>query len=236
MLRTGVEGFDGKPTELGQRGPARALRSWSTSSPAPARRASPRCRRSSGCTAASLTWSSSVSTCRIRSSRASARSPEPASPTPRCRDPSGDLLRNVGGAGLPTTLLLDGGGRVVDTHTGALSEADCGGSSTASSVRSRCRQHRPGASSVIDARWPSPSPPACSATVNPCGFAMLPAYLSYFLGIDRTHDGPAEAGVLRALLVGAVVSLGFVAAVRRGRRHHQLDLGRHLRLRRGSPS
>lgn len=51
------------------------------------------------------------------------------------------------------------------------------------------------------------------ATVNPCGFAMLPAYLSYFLGIDHTGERPdrAEGGVLRALLVGAVVSLGFVA-------------------------
>ena len=28
------------------------------------------------------------------------------------------------------------------------------------------------------------------ATVNPCGFAMLPAYLSYFLGIEGTDDGP----------------------------------------------
>ena len=48
------------------------------------------------------------------------------------------------------------------------------------------------------------------ATVNPCGFAMLPAYLSYFLGIERTGDDDVEAGVLRALVVGAVVSLGFV--------------------------
>lgn len=47
------------------------------------------------------------------------------------------------------------------------------------------------------------------ATVNPCGFAMLPAYLSYFLGIERTGDGRAEAGVLRALVVGGVVSSGF---------------------------
>jgi cytochrome c-type biogenesis protein len=54
------------------------------------------------------------------------------------------------------------------------------------------------------------------ATVNPCGFAMLPAYLSYFLGIDSTggrgnDEGGAEASVLRALVVGAVVSLGFAA-------------------------
>lgn len=49
------------------------------------------------------------------------------------------------------------------------------------------------------------------ATVNPCGFAMLPAYLSYFVGLD---DDPAEAGgpgrVARALLVGMVVSAGFL--------------------------
>jgi len=43
---------------------------------------------------------------------------------PAVRDPGGDLLRNVGGAGLPTTLLLDGGGRVVASHTGALTETD----------------------------------------------------------------------------------------------------------------
>lgn len=48
------------------------------------------------------------------------------------------------------------------------------------------------------------------ATVNPCGFAMLPAYLSYFLGTDdRSPD--ARAGVLRALAVGASVSAGFMA-------------------------
>jgi cytochrome c biogenesis protein CcdA len=48
------------------------------------------------------------------------------------------------------------------------------------------------------------------ATVNPCGFAMLPAYLSYFLGLeDRSAD--AQAGVLRALAVAASVSAGFLA-------------------------
>jgi cytochrome c biogenesis protein CcdA len=46
------------------------------------------------------------------------------------------------------------------------------------------------------------------AAFNPCGFAMLPAYLSYFLGLeDQSPD--AEAGVLRALGVGASVTLGF---------------------------
>ena len=56
------------------------------------------------------------------------------------------------------------------------------------------------------------------ATVNPCGFAMLPAYLSYFMGLDGAgadaadvpqaaaveevvraeHAGPEVVGVLRA--------------------------------------
>ncbi|MCU1353646.1 MAG: cytochrome c biosis protein transrane region [Acidimicrobiales bacterium] len=48
------------------------------------------------------------------------------------------------------------------------------------------------------------------AAVNPCGFAMLPAYLSYFLGVERGGDAaPPSAGVLRALAVGAAVSAGF---------------------------
>lgn len=48
------------------------------------------------------------------------------------------------------------------------------------------------------------------ATINPCGFAMLPAYLSYFLGSgdDTGERGP---GVGRAAVVGAAVTLGFVA-------------------------
>jgi cytochrome c-type biogenesis protein len=47
------------------------------------------------------------------------------------------------------------------------------------------------------------------ATVNPCGFAMLPAYLSYFLGLEG--DDRADRSVLRALAVGATLTLGFVA-------------------------
>jgi cytochrome c-type biogenesis protein len=46
------------------------------------------------------------------------------------------------------------------------------------------------------------------ATINPCGFAMLPAYLAYFLGED---DAPVAAGPGRALRTGAIVSLGFLA-------------------------
>ena len=49
------------------------------------------------------------------------------------------------------------------------------------------------------------------ATINPCGFAMLPAYLSFFLGIDRrAAEGSSRAGVGRALATGAVVTTGIV--------------------------
>jgi cytochrome c biogenesis protein CcdA len=46
------------------------------------------------------------------------------------------------------------------------------------------------------------------ATVNPCGFAMLPAYLSYFLGLEG--EPGQKASVLRALGVGLAVTAGFV--------------------------
>jgi cytochrome c biogenesis protein CcdA len=49
------------------------------------------------------------------------------------------------------------------------------------------------------------------ATVNPCGFAMLPAYLSYFLGVDDKEGGSPTAGVVRAVRVGLAVSAGFLA-------------------------
>ena len=47
------------------------------------------------------------------------------------------------------------------------------------------------------------------AAFNPCGFAMLPAYLAYFLGLEE-GEGDSRGNVLRALTVGASVSLGFV--------------------------
>jgi cytochrome c-type biogenesis protein len=50
------------------------------------------------------------------------------------------------------------------------------------------------------------------AAVNPCGFAMLPAYLSLYLGTEEvgfSKRSPATR-LLRALLVGVVVSSGFV--------------------------
>lgn len=49
------------------------------------------------------------------------------------------------------------------------------------------------------------------ATFNPCGFAMLPAYLSFFVGAEGTPSGGAPRGAAQALRVGAAVTAGFVA-------------------------
>jgi cytochrome c-type biogenesis protein len=49
------------------------------------------------------------------------------------------------------------------------------------------------------------------STVNPCGFSMLPAYLSLYLG-DRDDDTGSSHMILRgakALLIGTAVTLGF---------------------------
>ena len=49
------------------------------------------------------------------------------------------------------------------------------------------------------------------ASINPCGFVLLPTYLLYFLGVqaaERTSD--QRASMRRALVVGSAVSAGFV--------------------------
>ncbi|MBI2845015.1 MAG: cytochrome c biogenesis protein CcdA [Chloroflexi bacterium] len=50
------------------------------------------------------------------------------------------------------------------------------------------------------------------ATVNPCGFAMLPAYLAYYLGTQEAGFTKASAFARssRALIIGATVTLGFI--------------------------
>jgi cytochrome c biogenesis protein CcdA len=48
------------------------------------------------------------------------------------------------------------------------------------------------------------------ATVNPCGFAMLPAYLGFFLGIEAS-EGDVKTSVSRSLGVALAVSAGFLA-------------------------
>src|SRR3546814_21089418 len=47
------------------------------------------------------------------------------------------------------------------------------------------------------------------APVNPCGFAMLPAYLGFFLG-QEGGDRDVRASVSRSLGVGLSVSAGFL--------------------------
>lgn len=63
---------------------------------------------------------------------------------------------------------------------------------------------------MIDAPLAAAFTAGMVATVNPCGFAMLPAYLGYFLGIDQGDDARSGASISRALLVGTVVSAGFL--------------------------
>jgi cytochrome c-type biogenesis protein len=47
------------------------------------------------------------------------------------------------------------------------------------------------------------------ATVNPCGFALLPAWFAREMA---THEGrPAAERLLRAIGSGGLVSLGFVS-------------------------
>lgn len=49
------------------------------------------------------------------------------------------------------------------------------------------------------------------ATVNPCGFAMLPAYLSYFLGLEESDAEVPRASVAQAVRVACAVAAGFLA-------------------------
>ncbi|MCY4258527.1 MAG: cytochrome c biogenesis CcdA family protein [bacterium] len=53
------------------------------------------------------------------------------------------------------------------------------------------------------------------AAVNPCGFAMLPAYLAYFLGIGTNTGTDADStgtrNILAGLRVGLTLTAGFVA-------------------------
>jgi len=49
------------------------------------------------------------------------------------------------------------------------------------------------------------------STVNPCGFSLLPAYLSLYLGRQADADAPGHPLLQggRALLIGSAVTLGF---------------------------
>jgi cytochrome c biogenesis protein CcdA len=49
------------------------------------------------------------------------------------------------------------------------------------------------------------------ATVNPCGFVLLPTYLMYFLGTEGARPGTQRASLQRALVVSSAVAAGFFA-------------------------
>ncbi len=50
------------------------------------------------------------------------------------------------------------------------------------------------------------------AAFNPCGFAMLPTYLGYFIGLDNDDEHQTRLrSVTRGLWVGTVLTLGFIA-------------------------
>lgn len=52
------------------------------------------------------------------------------------------------------------------------------------------------------------------SSVNPCGFFMLPSYLAYYLGTREEGFARTSVGrrVVRALVIGGTVTLGFVAS------------------------
>ena len=54
------------------------------------------------------------------------------------------------------------------------------------------------------------------AAFNPCGFALLPAYLSYFIGVESPDSQPASGArtlgaMLRAIGVALTLTAGFIA-------------------------
>src|SRR5436305_2003394 len=49
------------------------------------------------------------------------------------------------------------------------------------------------------------------AVVNPCGFPLLPAFLSFYLGADERQLPPAPTRIVQGLVVGGAVALGELA-------------------------
>ena len=48
------------------------------------------------------------------------------------------------------------------------------------------------------------------AVINPCGFPLLPAFLSFYLGADERDLPSAPTRILQGLLVGSLVTAGFL--------------------------
>ena len=48
------------------------------------------------------------------------------------------------------------------------------------------------------------------AAFNPCGFAMLPAYLSYFVSLESEEEANIGRNIFRGLVVGLTLTVGFI--------------------------
>ena len=48
------------------------------------------------------------------------------------------------------------------------------------------------------------------AAFNPCGFAMLPAYLSYFVSLESSEEANIGRNIFRGLVVGLTLTVGFI--------------------------
>lgn len=48
------------------------------------------------------------------------------------------------------------------------------------------------------------------ASINPCGFVLLPTYLLYFLGMESSRPGTERGSIRRAFAVSLAVSAGFM--------------------------
>ena len=48
------------------------------------------------------------------------------------------------------------------------------------------------------------------AAFNPCGFAMLPAYLSYFVSLESDEEAHVGRNIFRGLVVGLTLTVGFI--------------------------
>ena len=49
------------------------------------------------------------------------------------------------------------------------------------------------------------------ATLNPCGFPLLPAFLSFYAGAEEARLPRAPSRIVQGLFVGLLVTVGFLA-------------------------
>jgi cytochrome c biogenesis protein CcdA len=80
-------------------------------------------------------------------------------------------------------------------------------------VRNRAETAAAGVASLLPFGWAFAA--GLVSSVNPCGFFMLPAYLSYQLGSEEAgfYASAAAQRTWKALRVGLVATLGFVAVM-----------------------